>query len=177
MTSTFARQRAAWATPLALCAVLGAQAQPSAVVYPARGQSGVQIEKDRFECHEWAKAQSGFDPTQPSAAAPTATAPATTTAATVPTTSSTGSMARGALGGAAIGEIASNDAGRGAAVGVLGAALRDHAKQQQMALARQQQQTAQQTAQQQQMAQRNQQRSTYERGVGACLEARGYTVK
>jgi hypothetical protein len=40
-----------------------------------------------------------------------------------------------------------------------------------------QQQTAQQQAMQQQVAARNQQRATYERAFGACMEGRGYTVK
>jgi hypothetical protein len=45
--------------------------QPSATslfVYPKSGQSADQQARDRFECHRWAKDQSGFDPTQPGSA-------------------------------------------------------------------------------------------------------------
>ncbi len=34
-------------------------------VYPQQGQSDEQLRQDRFECHQWAVGQSGFDPTQP----------------------------------------------------------------------------------------------------------------
>jgi hypothetical protein len=69
-------------------------------------------------------------------------------------------------------------AGRGAAAGALGGAVFQRVKQQQAA---QQQQAKQQAAQQQANAQqanaRSQQRATYERALGACMEGRGYTVK
>lgn len=32
-------------------------------VYPAEGQSEEQLRQDRYECHEWAVRQTGFDPT------------------------------------------------------------------------------------------------------------------
>jgi len=32
-------------------------------VYPKNGQSDEQTSNDRFECHKWAVAQTGFDPT------------------------------------------------------------------------------------------------------------------
>jgi hypothetical protein len=34
------------------------------IVYPAKGQSNDQMEKDKFECYNWAKGQTGFDPMQ-----------------------------------------------------------------------------------------------------------------
>jgi len=34
--------------------------------YPKSGQSEEQQSTDRYECHKWAVAQSGFDPTRPS---------------------------------------------------------------------------------------------------------------
>jgi hypothetical protein len=34
--------------------------------YPKSGQSDEQQSTDRYECHKWAVAQSGFDPTQTS---------------------------------------------------------------------------------------------------------------
>jgi hypothetical protein len=38
-------------------------------VYPKNGQSAEQQARDKFECHSWAKDQTGFDPTQPGGAA------------------------------------------------------------------------------------------------------------
>jgi hypothetical protein len=40
------------------------------IAYPKNGQSADQQAKDKFECHQWAVGQTGFDPTQGSAAAP-----------------------------------------------------------------------------------------------------------
>jgi hypothetical protein len=34
------------------------------IAYPKNGQSEDQLGKDKFECHRWAAAQTGFDPTQ-----------------------------------------------------------------------------------------------------------------
>jgi hypothetical protein len=40
-------------------------AQDDLVVYPKNGQSKEQQAADQFECHNWARGQTGFDPTQP----------------------------------------------------------------------------------------------------------------
>jgi hypothetical protein len=40
------------------------------IAYPKNGQSADQQAKDKFECHQWATGQTGFDPTQGSTAAP-----------------------------------------------------------------------------------------------------------
>ncbi len=37
-------------------------------VYPAAGQSPTQLERDRYECHNWAVRQTGFDPSVAQAA-------------------------------------------------------------------------------------------------------------
>ena len=39
-------------------------------VYPDKGQSAAQQSKDEYDCHRWALAQSGFDPTQPGGGVP-----------------------------------------------------------------------------------------------------------
>ena len=44
-------------------------------VYPAKGQSQAQQDRDRYECHSWAVKQTGFDPSRPQAAMPSAPAP------------------------------------------------------------------------------------------------------
>src|SRR5262249_54723658 len=40
-----------------------ASAQP--YVYPAKGQSKEQQDRDQYECYQWAKQQTGFDPSAP----------------------------------------------------------------------------------------------------------------
>jgi len=40
-------------------------AQDDLVIYPKNGQSKEQQAADQFECHNWARGQTGFDPTQP----------------------------------------------------------------------------------------------------------------
>ena len=136
-------------------------AQAAPIIYPAKGQPPTLQDKDRFECYEWARAQSGFDPVQPNAQA-AQQQPADPNAAP-----SLAGMARGAAGGAAVAELTDHSAGKGAAAGALGAAVFERARAQQAAAARQQQASQQQSAR----------RSTYERAFGACMEARGYVVR
>jgi hypothetical protein len=158
------------------------------VIYPAKDQSPKQQEHDKYECYDWAKKQSGFDPAQMSSSQPVAQAPTsqpTTTSQQASSGGVNGSMVRGAAGGAAVAELAHKDAGRGAAVGVLGSAVMQRVKSQQAAQAnqsaqqRQQQQQMQQQQQQmaEQMAAREQQRTNYARAFNACMEARGYVLK
>ncbi len=40
----------------------GAASAQEPIIYPSKGQSAEQQEKDKFECYSWAKQQSGFDP-------------------------------------------------------------------------------------------------------------------
>jgi len=42
-----------------------AAAQGDLIIYPKNGQTTDQQAADRYECHTWAKGQTGFDPTQP----------------------------------------------------------------------------------------------------------------
>ncbi len=78
------------AVPAALSLVLAAQSRAQdLMVYPAQDQNQEQQQRDEFECYNWAKQLSGFDPM----AAPQATAPP-------PQRQSSGG---GALGGAARG--------------------------------------------------------------------------
>jgi hypothetical protein len=44
------------------------------IVYPKNGQSTDQQAADRYDCHNWAKGQTGFDPTQPGGGVPEGTA-------------------------------------------------------------------------------------------------------
>lgn len=149
-----------------LFATGGALAQ-ELVIYPAKGQTQDQLEKDKFECYTWAKQQSGFDPMQQ----PTATTPPPQQQA------QKGGVGRGAIrglgAGALVGAIA-GDTKKGAKIGaasgaVVGGVRRSDQKNQQ---AQAEQQWAQQQA-----ATYAKNRDGYNRAFGACLEGRGYSVK
>jgi len=151
------------------------------IIYPAKGQSQPQQDKDKYQCYGWAREQSNFDPMQASPPPPTAPATPAPVAASTPPGVSGGALVKGAAVGAAAGELASNDAGRGAAAGALTGVVLQNVKQRQAAQARQQQaqaQAQQQQAQvQAQQAARVQLKATFDRAFGACMEARGYAVK
>ena len=129
------------------------------IVYPSKGQTSQQMEQDKFQCYEWAKGQTGFDPMQ----APTATA--------APPQQQGGAL-RGAAGGAAmgaaIGAIAGN-AGEGAAIGAASGGIFG-------GLRRRRSEMEQQQYAQQQAASYQQRRGTYNSAWGACMTGRGYTV-
>jgi hypothetical protein len=143
------------------------------IIYPAKGQSQQQMEKDKFDCFSWAKQQSGFDPMQTPAPAPAPPSQA-------PPGSAAGSVVRGGAGGAALGAAVGgiaggwSGAGKGAAIGALTGGvfggLRSRSRNYQSAQA-QQQVSAQQTSQYWQK------RDTYNRAYSVCLEAKGYAVK
>jgi len=137
------------------------------IIYPNKGQSQQQLDKDKFECYSWAKQQTGFDPME----APKATAPPPQQGA------QQGGVVRGAARGATVGVVGgaiAGDAGKGAAVGAASGALIG-------GMRRRDQQRRQAYAEQQwaeeQAAAYNQNRNSYNRAFGACLEGRGYTVK
>lgn len=153
--------------------LMGALALPATViaqqiiVYPDRGQSPQQQQKDRAECHTWAVQQTGIDPTAMAAAPPPPP----------PSTAPQGQVMRGAARGAAVGAVGgaiAGDAGKGAAAGaamggVFGAMRRhDDVVQSQQAYSNQ---VAQQQAAQAHSS------ATYNRALGACLSGRGYTVR
>lgn len=137
-------------------------------IYPEKGQSAEQQEKDKYECYSWAKGQTGFDAMQ----VPTATEPPP--AQEAQRGGAVRGAARGAAVGAVAGEIANDDAGKGAAVGAASGALVGGMRRRDQQ--RQQQQAEQQWANEQ-AANYAQQRSNYDRAYSACLEGRGYTVK
>jgi outer membrane lipoprotein SlyB len=136
------------------------------IVFPAKGQSQDQMEKDKFSCYQWAKNETGFDPMQ------------TPTASTPPPQQQAGRG--GAVKGAAVGAGAgalikrsgsrSKGAGTGAVVGgVLGGARQSQQNRQD--------QQARQQWEQQQANEYAQKRNTYNRAFGACMESKGYSVK
>jgi hypothetical protein len=137
------------------------------VVYPAKGQSKEQMDKDKYECYNWAKQQSGFDPMQ----VPKASQPPPQQEP------QKGGLGRGAARGAAVGAAVGSldgEMGEGAKKGaIIGGAVGGIRRREQQ----RQQQAKQQEWEQQQAAEYTQKRSAYNRAYGACLEGRGYTVK
>jgi len=137
------------------------------MVYPARGQTPDQTQRDKGECMGWASQQSGFDPTAPrnSTPPPPSYAP------------NDRPVARGAVRGAAVGAVGGaigGDAGKGAAIGAASGALiggmRRRDQERQYAYEQQQ-------YQQNEAAQFNQGQANFNRAFAACLEGRGYTVR
>ncbi len=130
------------------------------LIYPAKGQTAEQQQKDEFECHQWAIQQTGYDPTKAQQAPQQQT-------------TQRGGAVRGAAGGAllgaGIGAIA-GDTGKGAAIGAGVGAVGGGAR-------KRQQQQQQEAANQQAQAQQKAQVDNYNKAKGVCLEGRGYTVK
>ena len=154
------------ASPLIAALSLPAHAQQP-IIYPSKGQSAEQQQKDQGECMAWAQQTTGVNPA----------AVAQGLAADQPQ-SDTGffqdervqGAVVGAAGGAAIGAIAGGHAGKGAGIGAIvgtlaGGAHREHKSDEAQARTRANQQQAQQSV------------ATYNRAYGACLEGRGYTVR
>jgi len=133
------------------------------VVYPAKGQSPEQVEKDKGNCSTWAKKETGVDP------AALAEKSTEQPAQTGPQGERLRGAARGAGAGAIVGGIA-GDAGKGAAVGAGAGAVAGGARQRGKA-------EAQQEANQQQQSEMKKSLDKYNRAYSACLEGKGYTVK
>jgi len=150
---------------LALMFPLVAQAQDP-VVYPSQGQSNEQVEKDKYECYNWAKQESGFDPMK----VPTATSAPPPKQSEGP--GAVGGAARGAVGGLAVGAIA-GDKKKGAKIGAASGGLVGGMKRND---AKKQNKKQQQQWEKQETANYANQRNNYNRAYSACLGGRGYTV-
>jgi len=145
-------------------------------VYPSKNQDAAQQSTDETQCYDWSRTQNGFDPAVPAAAA----APAQTAEAEQqgPGGERVKGAVRGAAAGAVIGEVADNDAGSGAEVGAAAGVIAGG--RQARKGKREQEQKAKQTAQANEdaaKAAQQQKVDTFKRGMSACLEARGYSVK
>lgn len=136
--------------------------QADLYVYPKEGQSAEQTDKDKYECYNWAKNDTGFDPMA---------TPRTTSAAPGGKAKS-GTMVKGGLGGAALGGILSGKSGakKGALAGGLIGGVHQHQHNKQVESDRQQ-------WEQQESANYSNNRNNYNRAYAACLEGRGYSVK
>ena len=136
-------------------------------IYPDKGQSQSQTEKDKSQCHTWAVGQTGFDPTAPYyPSSPPPTQPA-------PKSGVVEGAAKGAILGTVVGAISGNT-GKGAAIGASSGALvgvfnkYDESKERKYYEKQYNEQQSREYAAK---------RSNYDRAYTACLEGRGYTVK
>ena len=153
----------------------GPAASVGIFAYPAKEQKPEQQAKDESECYDWSKQQTGFDPSAPPPPPPAQPAQPEQAA-------QGGQRARGAVKGAAagavIGEVANNDASEGAAIGATaGVVAGGRQARQQKAQQQQQAQAQTQASAEQAKASQQAQLDAFKRGMSACLESRGYTVK
>ena len=174
-----------WAS--AQTAAPGSSAEP--FIYPSKGQTAKQEQKDKNECYGWASQQTGFDPAQELEEQQAAAARARqqsqqaqqTAVQQVESTQGqgVGGAVGGAAGGAIIGAIAGN-AGRGAAIGsAVGVLAGWHRRRvEEIAAENQQLQTQQQIAAQsaQQLAVSQQKLANYNLAFKTCMQGRGYTL-
>jgi len=129
------------------------------VIYPAQGQSAEQQQSDEGECFSWAKNKTGIDPLAAAAAPPP------------PAQQSSGGATGGAVRGAMIGGIidGSDGAKTGAAIGAVSSRMRRNKINR---AAAQQNQKNQQQAQ----ATNAENKATFNKAYGVCLQGKGYTI-
>lgn len=148
------------------------------VVFPAKGQSAQKQSQDEGECFTWSKNQTGYDPMNPSASAPQQAQAAPAPAAQHQGGQRLRGAVRGAAAGAVVGEVIDDDSEQGAKVGATLGVLKGGAEsRRQRADAEHQAAQQQQQVTQQQQAAIQEQASLFNKGFGACLESKGYTVK
>jgi len=141
-------------------AAKGATAQTNGpYIYPSRGQTQEQQNRDKYECNQWAVSQSGFDPSNPS-----------------PTSAGAQQAQRGAGGGAergaavgAIGGAIEGDPGARAASGAARGGLLG-------AIRRRRERNEAAQAQEQAQATAAGDRESFNRAFAACMQGRGYAV-
>jgi hypothetical protein len=140
------------------------------IVYPARGQSEDQMEKDKYQCYSWAKNQTGFDPMK---------TPTTATAPPAKEKEVWGAGKTGVAGGATgavVGGIASGKKGivRGGLIGAAGGALIGGMRSSGQ---RENEKKKRKKWEQKEVNNYTQARHEYNRAFGACMDGRGYSVK
>jgi hypothetical protein len=139
-------------------------------VYPLHGQSADLQDRDRYECHNWAVQQTGFDPS-----APYVPPHLRVVVSSGPPPGA--GIATGAVAGAVIGAAVSRpwEAGQGALIGAIaGAAIGGMAESAAAQGAREQAETHAEYAR---AAALEEQARNYVRALSACLAGRGYQVR
>jgi hypothetical protein len=139
-------------------------------VYPAKHQSAEQQDNDEYACLQWAADQAGVKPGQ---TGPDAKAAGDAAAAKVDSAAA-GVAVKGAAKGAAAGAImgaVTGDAGTGAAIGAgAGAVAGRRAK-------KKAKENASAQAEEKVNADKQAKLDEVKKGMAACLESKGYTVK
>lgn len=134
-------------------------------VYPPEGKTQSERGQDDYECYDWAKNETSYDPMNSN----------TPQKVEADSHAKAGSGLRGALRGAArgavIGEIADDAGSKGAQLGAAAGMMRERSASRQ---ANQQAADAQNSANQQAYAQSQ---DNFKKAMSICLEARGYSVK
>lgn len=167
-SSAWADDAAAPPTPAEASAANGADIY----VYPTKGQSEQQLDRDRYECHGWAFKQTGYDPTQPNLA------PHQQVQVVQMPPDHRGAV-NGAIAGAVIGATVAGpyDAAQGAVVGAVAGAMAGAATDSARSREAAGHASRQTSADQAEQARLEKQAYDYRRAISACLEGRGYTVK
>jgi hypothetical protein len=143
------------------------QVNANVYAYPTRGQTPEQQDRDHYDCSIWATQQTGFDPSAPGVPPQqqvhvvSGPPPGSGTAAGVVTGAILGAVIGGPYRGA-------GPAVAGAIVGgAIGTAAEQNARQSETYT----------VTDQRALAQIQQKAGNYRRALGACLDARGYSVK
>lgn len=137
--------------------------------YPLHGQTPEQQDRDRYECSTWATQQTGFDPSAPGV--PPHDRVQVVAAGPPPGTNT----AIGAVAGAVLGAVIAprwQAAPAALAGAVVGGAIGSTADAANAQATRQVVVTDRRA-----LAAQEQQAANYRRAIGACLDARGYSVK
>jgi hypothetical protein len=162
------KKRIRWpALPIILALAVGTTLAQESIIYPRKGQSPQQMEKDKSDCYQWAKKETGFDPLAPATASTPPPVRETTKAG----------AGRGAVGGGLIGlgvGAIAGAPGKGAAIGAASGALLGGVRKKKHT---EQQDQKEQEWSKSEAAQRQQKLNYYHRAFSACMEARDYTIK
>ena len=144
--------------------------------YPLHGQPPDQQDRDHYECSQWATQQTGFDPSAPGV--PPHERVRVVAAGPPPGTNTAIGAVAGAILGAAIAPRwqAAPAALAGAVVGGAVGSTADAANAQANA-ANMQQARAVSMQDRRAIATQEQKAANYRRAIGACLDARGYSVR
>jgi YMGG-like Gly-zipper len=151
--------RTSLAAAAGILAIGSLAAAQNMYVYPQKGQSASQQQKDETDCNGWAMQQTGYNPM--------ASTPQ------VAEERPRGGVVRGGARGAAVGAVGgaiAGDAGKGAAIGAAAGGMVGGMRRMDQ---RRDQAYAQDQIHQQEEAQKAEMRRAY----AACLEGRGYTVR
>jgi len=144
------------------------------IAYPSQGQSEQQLDRDRYECHQWAVKQTGFDPSVPGV-------PPRQQVRVVraPEPPPGAAVVGGALTGAVLGAVVAShgDEAGGAVVGAIaGGAVGAVAESARAEEHRRDDETITERRGGRNAA-HDEQAGAYRRAISACLEGRGYSVR